>query len=269
MAIGRLKLAAPAAQALGQFHAQSEPLCESSKFNQNVNKGHTLGIEPSSTWVAGDTTRRALWILMGGGGLSAADCIGEPGQPPAGASHGPCARSGPAIPPSAPPAVASSDSSWWKPCCSGEWNPLLGLLASFAIVRALSGVDVGIARLAFVTVDVRVLLFTMLVGLATSVATGLASAFQASQGALVPALKEGERGAVGLYVSGVSGRSWSAAEVALAMTLLIGAGLLLRSFDAVMRVDCGFQTEHRMLVQLNPHPPATTTSGCGSSCRIS
>jgi hypothetical protein len=35
----------------------------------DVNKGHTLVIESSSTWVAGDTTRRALWILMGAVGF--------------------------------------------------------------------------------------------------------------------------------------------------------------------------------------------------------
>jgi hypothetical protein len=97
-----------------------------------------------------------------------------------------------------------------------------------------------------------VLLFTILVGLSTSVATGLVSAWQASQGALVPALKEGERGAVGSPRQRRVRQVLVGAEVALAMTLLIGAGLLLRSFDAVMRADRGFQTEHRMLVQLNP-----------------
>jgi len=129
----------------------------------------------------------------------------------------------------------------------------LGLTAALAIVRALRGIDVGIARLAFVEVDSRVLIFTVAVGLATGVLTGLMSAIHASHGALAPALKEGERGAVGSPRQRRLRQVLVGAEVALAMTLLIGAGLLLRSFDAVMRADRGFQTEHRVLVQLNPN----------------
>jgi putative ABC transport system permease protein len=41
------------------------------------------------------------------------------------------------------------------------------------------------------------------------------------------------------------------AEVALSLTLLVGAGLLLRSFDAVLRADRGFQSEHRVLLEVN------------------
>jgi len=248
IAIGRLKPGVTAAQGATDLTRISRGLAL--QF-PDVNKGHTLVIESSSTWVAGDTTRRALWILMGAVAclllIASVNLVNLLLAQATGRAREVALRS----------AIGAARGRIVRQLVVeamllGGIGSLLGLLASFAIVRALSGVDVGIARLAFVTVDVRVLVFTMLVGLATSVATGLASAFQASQGALVPALKEGERGAVGSVRQRRVRQILVGAEVALAMTLLIGAGLLLRSFDAVMRADRGFQTEHRMLVQLNP-----------------
>ena len=217
-----------------------------------ANKGHTMVTGPSSDWVAGDTTRRGLWILMGAVGcllliasvnlvnLLAVQATGRAREvalrAAIGAARGRIVRQ----------LVVES-------LVLGVIGGMLGLLSALAIVRALRGIDVGIPRLAFVEVDARVLIFTVVVGLATGVVTGLMSAIHASQGALVPALKEGERGAVGSPRQRRLRQVLVAAEVALAMTLLIGAGLLLRSFDAVMRADRGFQTEHRVLVQLNPN----------------
>jgi len=247
-AIGRLKPGVTAAQGAGDLTRISQVLAR--QFPAD-NKGHAMVIESSSTWVAGDTTRRALWILMGAVGclllIASVNLVNLLLAQASGRAREVALRS----------AIGAARGRIVRQLVVeamllGGIGSLLGLLASFVIVRALSGVAVGIARLALVTVDVRVLLFTMLVGLATSVATGLASAIQASQGSLVPALKEGERGAVGSLRQRRVRQILVGAEVALAMTLLIGAGLLLRSFDAVMRADRGFQTEHRMLVQLNP-----------------
>jgi putative ABC transport system permease protein len=248
LAIGRLKPGITAAQAAADLTRISRALQQ--QF-PDVNTGHEMVVAPSSDWVAGETTRRGLWVLMGAVGcllliasvnlvnLLLAQATGRAREvalrSAIGAARGRIVRQ----------LVVES-------LLLGVIGAALGLLAAFSIVRALRGVDVGIARLAFVDVDSRVLLFTVLVGVATSVATGLVSAFQSSQGALVPALKEGERGAVGSARQRRIRQVLVGAEVALAMTLLIGAGLLLRSFDAVMRADRGFQTEHRTLVQLNP-----------------
>jgi len=133
----------------------------------------------------------------------------------------------------------------------GGIGAAFGLALALWIVGLVRHADTGIARLAFVAVDHRVLVFTMLVGMLTSLVTGIVSAFQTSQVALVPSLREGDRGAAGSPRQRRVRQVLVAAEVALAMTLLVGAGLLLRSFDAVLRAERGFQTEHRVLLQMN------------------
>jgi predicted permease len=248
LAIGRLKPGVSAAQGAADLTRISRAL--ETQF-PDFNKGHTMVMGPSSDWVAGETTRRGLWVLMGAVGcllliasvnlvnLLAAQATGRAREvalrAAIGAARGRIVRQ----------LVVES-------LLLGLIGGTLGLLVAFAIVRALRGIDVGIARLAFVEVDSRVLIFTVIVGLTTGVITGLMSAVHATEGALVPALKEGERGAVGSPRQRRLRQVLVGVEVALAMTLLIGAGLLLRSFDAVMRADRGFQTEHRVLVQVNP-----------------
>lgn len=87
-----------------------------------------------------------------------------------------------------------------------------------------------------------VLLFALLISLLTALAFGLLPALKTSRSDLVRALKDGRKGG-----AGVAHRRWLNAlvisEIALAMVLLIGAGLLLRSFHALSQSDPGFRTE--------------------------
>ena len=248
LAIGRLKPGVPVSQGAADLRRISRVLQQ--QF-PDVNKGHEMIAGPSSDWVAGETMRRGLWVLMGAVGclllIASVNLVNLLLAQATGRAREVALRA----------AIGAARARIVRQLVVeslllGGIGATLGLIAAFSIVRALRGIDVGIARLAFVEVDSRVLIFTVLVGVATSVATGLASALQASQSALVPALKEGERGAVGSPRQRRIRQLLVGVEVALAMTLLIGAGLLLRSFDAVMRADRGFQTEHRVLVQVNP-----------------
>ena len=99
--------------------------------------------------------------------------------------------------------------------------------------------------------DLRVFAFTLAVAVVTGVLFGLAPALQASKPDLKTTLQEGgRRGSSG------SNRAYLrsglvVAEVALALTTLIGAGLFLRSMRNAQAVDPGFERERLVLTRLN------------------
>jgi predicted permease len=99
--------------------------------------------------------------------------------------------------------------------------------------------------------DARVLAFTLAVSVVAGVLCGLFPALRASQSNLVTALKEG-----GLAASGGSHRSrlqqaFVAAQVAVSLTLLVVAGLLLRSLQTAAAFDPGFKTDNLLLAQFD------------------
>jgi len=119
----------------------------------------------------------------------------------------------------------------------GAVGLLLNILGSRALI-ALSPPD--IPRLETVTVDGRVGVFLFAVTLLTSVGFGLVPALQSRTVNLNENLKEGGRsGSEGIRRNGL--RSFLvASEIGLALVLLIGAGLMIRSFFSLQRVDPGF-----------------------------
>jgi predicted permease len=119
----------------------------------------------------------------------------------------------------------------------GAAGLLLAIWGTHALV-ALSPAD--IPRVETVTVDVRVVLFLLVATVLTSVGFGLAPAMQSSAVNLSDALKEGGRSnSEGIRRNRL--RSFLvASEFALALVLLIGAGLMIRSFFALQMVDAGF-----------------------------
>ncbi len=122
---------------------------------------------------------------------------------------------------------------------------LLGLMLAAFGVPLLTGLSASsIPRVEEVGISWPVLGFTLLVALLTGVIFGLVPAWQTSRFQLVAALKEGKKGAMG----GVRARRWLnglvVVELALALVLLTGAGLMLRSFRAVNAVEPGFDPNH-------------------------
>ncbi len=113
------------------------------------------------------------------------------------------------------------------------------LIASWGIRAVLSFSPPNIPRLDGVAIDAKVLAFTTVVSLLTGLLFGLAPALKISQTQPGAALKEG-RSASG----GISGRRLRGllviTEFGLAVLLLAGAGLLLRSFSKLQAVDPGF-----------------------------
>lgn len=124
----------------------------------------------------------------------------------------------------------------------------LGLMLGMWSVHALLAMNPGdVPRIgthgSSVAVDWRVALFTLLASLATGVLCGLFPAFQAARGDLNTPLKESGRSGTSLRQN----RSRSllvVGETALALILLIGSALLIRSFIALRLVDRGFETHN-------------------------
>jgi putative ABC transport system permease protein len=127
----------------------------------------------------------------------------------------------------------------------------LGLLLALWGVAALQGVQSSlIPRLGEVGIDGWVLGFTLLLSVLTGVLFGLAPALRVGRGELHGSLREGARGAsAGMGVRQLRG-ALVLAEVALALVLLVGAGLLIKSFDRLQRVDPGFTPDHVLTAQI-------------------
>lgn len=120
----------------------------------------------------------------------------------------------------------------------------LGLLLAVWGVEALIALEPqGIPRLNEVSVDPMVVQFTMALALMTGLLFGIFPAFQSTRGEISGTLEEGGRGALTTRGGARMRTTLVVAEVALAVTLLAGAGLLIRSFARLASVDPGFDVK--------------------------
>jgi putative ABC transport system permease protein len=128
----------------------------------------------------------------------------------------------------------------------------VGLMLAWASLQAsLSILPPNVPRMDEVAIDGRVLAFTQLISLLTGVAFGLAPAWQSARTDLMATLKAGSRSH-----SGGSGRARTrnalvVTQVALSLVLLVGAGLLLKSFVALRGVDAGFDPRNVISLRVN------------------
>jgi putative ABC transport system permease protein len=139
---------------------------------------------------------------------------------------------------------------------------LLGVIGGAAgLVLAWWGVKLLIAlgpqdipRLSEIGLDARAVLFTMAVSVLTGILFGLAPALQASKLNLNESLKEGGKA----LAEGASGRRLRGllvvSEIALALVLLVGAGLMIRSFMRLQQVSPGFNADRVLTMQINLPP---------------
>jgi putative ABC transport system permease protein len=117
----------------------------------------------------------------------------------------------------------------------------LGLVLAVYGVRALVALGpTSIPRLDTVGIDGRVLAGTVLLSLLTGIAFGLLPALQASRQGLGESLREGDRGSTEGGARSRLRNVLVASEFALALMLLVGAGLMIRSFRALQSIDAGF-----------------------------
>ena len=134
----------------------------------------------------------------------------------------------------------------------------LGLIvASWATQAAISVLPTTLPRASEVHVDYRVLLFALAVSLLSGVISGLAPALKNSKWRLAETLKESGRG------NSSRSRAQSvlvAVEVALAVVLLIGGGLMVRSLRALWNIDPGFRADNVLTFGLSLPPSASESS---------
>ncbi len=138
---------------------------------------------------------------------------------------------------------------------------VLGLFLAVWGVDALVALAAGeLPRPDEVTPDARVVAFTFAVSLLTGLAFGLLPALRASRLAdLHAALKEGGRGGGGGRGRSLARNGLIVAETALAVVLLVAAGLMLRSFWSLVHVDPGFRAENVLSLSLTfPEYPEPT-----------
>ncbi|HKC88013.1 MAG TPA: ABC transporter permease, partial [Blastocatellia bacterium] len=128
----------------------------------------------------------------------------------------------------------------------------LGLLLAVWGVDALLKISpADIPRLAETSLDLRVTGFAMLISLLTATLFGLAPALRAAQFDLHTTLKEGGRNGAANSRSRLRG-ALVVLETALAVVLLVAAGLLTRSMRELQRVDMGFRCDHLLTMRLTP-----------------
>ncbi|HUE95552.1 MAG TPA: ABC transporter permease, partial [Longimicrobiaceae bacterium] len=127
----------------------------------------------------------------------------------------------------------------------------LGFSLALIGVHALARLDTSIPLLGHVRVDGRVVGFTATLALVTGILAGAAPAVRGSRSDLTQALKQGGRGSSqGTWLVRVRGML-VVSEVALACVLLIGAGLLIRSFVRLLDVDLGYRAENAVAVRVD------------------
>ena len=160
---------------------------------------------------------------------------------------------------------------------AGRWRLIRQMLTeglTLSICGALAGIVLAaagthiVARLEALSIpllvnvrtDGTVVAFCLLAAMLTGVVFGLAPALQVPARALHDALKDTARGS-----TAGKGRNWIrgglvVSEIAFACVLLVGAGLLVRSFLHVLDVNLGFQPEHAATVRVDPDASYSTQS---------
>ena len=129
---------------------------------------------------------------------------------------------------------------------------VLGIVLAYGITTWVAGTTaVSIPMLRTVSLDASALGFTLAATVLTGLVVGIAPALQLSQGREWAALNDASRGASEGRRSGSVREVLVVGEVALAFVLLVGGGLLLRSFVGLLDVNLGFRPDGAVMWQLD------------------
>jgi putative ABC transport system permease protein len=222
-------------------------------------KGMGIAVAGTESWVASDNLRRALWVLVGAVGfLLLIACVNLANMLLARATT----RTRERAMRSALGATRARivQLALTESLALSALGAVVGLALAFGAVRVFRTIDPGaIPRLADARIDGWVLLVTLGTALFTTVVTGIVPVLRAPQTDMVTALREGDRGVKGHRRGGRLRQALVTAEVALSLMLLVGAGLLVRSFGRIIGVERGFRSENRVLFDVG-FPQSRTDS---------
>jgi len=212
----------------------------------------TIGfhMEPASSWIAGGSTRRALWVLLGAvemllliGCLNLANLLLARGtarqreiavRTALGAGRARLVRF-----------------VMMESVLLSGFGAALGLVLAFVALRAIRALEfLGIPRLQDAGLNPWVVGFAVLAGMGTGTLAGLLPALRAPVGRIAAVLRDGDR-QTSSRGQGRLRAALVAGEVALSFLLLVGAGLLIRSFGQLLLVNRGFQTENRLIFSVS------------------
>jgi putative ABC transport system permease protein len=245
-AIGRLKQGVTLQQAQADIDAVCAGL---EKLYPESNKDWRLRLVPMREYLIGDT-RRPLYILLGAVGLvlliACANVANLTLAQAAGRQKEVALRH----------ALGANRMRLIRQLLTE--SALLSVTAGgIGLLLAQRGADLlmalapdTITRVGEIELDNRVLGFTLLVSLLTALFFGLGPAFQSSRPDLNETLKEGGKGGGSSSRLGRARNALIVIEVALALVLLVGAGLLIKSFRRLQEVDPGFDPRNLLTMRL-------------------
>ncbi len=137
----------------------------------------------------------------------------------------------------------------------GVMGGAAGLLFAWASLQGIRALGTrSVPRLSEIGIDGEVLAFTLVVSLVSAIVFGLAPALRLSRAALHDSLKDASRGSAGASAMWARGHNMRRvlviAELALSIVLLVGAGLLIRSFARLQEVPPGFNPSRLLTLEL-------------------
>lgn len=226
-----------------------------------TDKGIGFVLSPASSWIAGDKARRAIWLLVGAVSfLLLIACLNIANLLLA---RGTARQREIAV----RIALGAGRARlirfvMMESLLLSLFGTLLGLALADVALRGLQAMAVqGIPRLDEASLNPWVLGFSVLIAILTGVLSGIAPALQTPAGGTSNAMRDADHQTGSREQNRLRGILVTA-EVAISFLLLVGAGLLIRSFAELMSIHRGFQTENRLVFSVGM-PQSYYQNGAG------
>jgi predicted permease len=237
-AVGRLKPGVTAAQAQADMEAIARDLAAA---YPDANKGTSITMVPLKVDVVGES-RGTLLVLLGAVAFVLLIACANVGNLLLARSTGRTREFAIRLSLGAGPARVLRQ-LLTESIILGIAGGTLGLgLAKLSMMALLKGLSDALPRTDEIAIDGRVLLFTAVISIVTGIVFGLAPALRMLRPQLSQTLREGGRGTSGAHHRAQS--VFVVLEVAMALVLLVGAGLMIRSLQALWSIDPGFDARN-------------------------